>query len=304
VAPPAGRRRRRIRWRRHVEGYLVIAPWLLGFLAFIAGPMIASAYLSLTRYDMLTPPRWLGVANFEAMTNDDLLPVAVFNTSYYTVFAVPLQVVVALLLALLLNQRLRGIGFFRTVFYLPTVTPTVASVILWVWIYNPDFGIANGVLRFFGLPPQTWLADPALAKPSLILMSLWHIGSQMVIFLAGLQSVPAALYDAAAIDGGNEAQQFVHVTLPMLSPVIFFNLVLGIIGSFQVFTAAYIATSGGPVNATYFYLLHLYDQAFGSFRMGYASALASALFAMILAFAIAQFRLGRRWVYYEMSEHR
>ena len=212
--------------------------------------------------------------------------------------------VVALLLALLLNQRLAGIGFFRTVFYLPTVTPTVASVILWVWIYNPDFGIANGVLRFVGLPPQTWLADPALAKPSLVLMSLWHIGSQMVIFLAGLQSVPVSLYDAAAIDGGNELQQFLHVTLPMISPVVFFNLVLGVIGSFQVFTAAFIATSGGPVNATYFYLLHLYDQAFGSFRMGYASALAWALFALILAFTIAQFRLGRRWICYEAGEQR
>jgi multiple sugar transport system permease protein len=296
--------RRRIRWGKHVEGYLVIAPWLIGFFAFTAGPMVASAYLSLTRYDLLTPPAWIGLDNFSRMRVDDLFPTALYNTLYYTVVAVPAQVLVALLMALALNRQIRGINYFRTAYYLPTVTPTVASIILWVWIFNPDFGIANAVLHVVGIPPQKWLGDPQLAKPSLIIMSLWRVGSQMVIFLAGLQSVPEALHEAAAIDGANYLRRLLHVTIPMISPVIFFNVVVGVIDSFQIFTVAFIATGGGPVTATYFYVLHLYDQAFQNFHMGYASALAWVLFAVILAFTVGQFLLGRQWVYYEGGDRR
>jgi multiple sugar transport system permease protein len=298
IRPP----RRRIRWRRHLEGYLVISPWLVGFVAFTAGPMLASAYLSLTRYDLLSPAVWIGTANFTRMVADDLFPTALANTLYYTVVAVPAQVLVALLMALALNRRLRGIGLFRAAFYLPTVMPTVASVMLWLWILNPDLGIANALLRLLGLPGLNWLTDPALAKPSLILMSLWRVGGQMVIFLAGLQAVPEVLGEAAAIDGANRAQRLWHVTIPMISPVIFFNVIVGIIDSFQIFTVAFIATDGGPVNATYFYVLHLYDEGFANFHMGYASALAWVLFAVILAFTFGQFALGRQWVYYEGEE--
>jgi multiple sugar transport system permease protein len=238
------------------------------------------------------------------MRVDDLFPTALYNTLYYTVVAVPAQVLVALLMALALNRQVRGINFFRTAYYLPTVTPTVASIILWVWIFNPDFGIANAVLHVVGIPPQKWLGDPQLAKPSLIIMSLWRVGSQMVIFLAGLQSVPEALHEAAAIDGANYLRRLLHVTIPMISPVIFFNVVVGVIDSFQIFTVAFIATGGGPVTATYFYVLHLYDQAFQNFHMGYASALAWVLFAVILAFTVGQFLLGRQWVYYEGGDRR
>jgi multiple sugar transport system permease protein len=291
--------RRRIRWRRHLEGYLVISPWLIGFVVFTAGPMLASAFLSLTRYDLLSPPLWIGTANFTRMLDDDLFPTALANTLYYTVIAVPAQVLVALLMALALNRQLRGIGFFRAAFYLPTVMPTVASVMLWLWIYSPDLGIANALLRLVGLPGLSWLTDPNLAKPSLILMSLWRVGGQMVIFLAGLQAVPETLSEAAAIDGANRAQRLWNVTIPMISPVIFFNVIVGVIDSFQIFTVAFIATDGGPVNATYFYVLHLYDEGFANFHMGYASALAWVLFAVILAFTFGQFYLGRQWVYYE-----
>jgi multiple sugar transport system permease protein len=297
-------RRKRIHWERHVEGYLVIAPWLIGFLAFTAGPMIASAYLSFTRYDLLSPPKWIGADNFSRMIVDDLFPTALFNTLYYTILAVPAQVLIAFLMALALNRQLRGIEYFRAAFYLPTVMPSVANVMLWLWIFNPDLGIANALLRLFGLPGLNWLTDPNLAKPSLILMSLWRVGSQMVIFLAGLQSVPDALHEAAAIDGANQVQRFWNVTVPMVSPVIFFNIIVGVIDSFQIFTVAFIATGGGPINATYFYVLHLYDEGFSNFHMGYASALAWVLFAIILVFTVSQFLIGRQWVYYEGGERR
>lgn len=304
LTAPSRLRRPRIRWGRHIEGYLVISPWLIGFVAFTAGPMIASAYLSLTRYDLLSPPRWIGIENFSRMLADDLFPTALLNTLFYTVLAVPSQVLVALLMALALNRQLRGIGFFRAAFYLPTVMPSVANVMLWLWIFNPDLGIANAILRLVGLSGINWLTDPNLAKPSLILMSLWRVGSQMVIFLAGLQSVPDTLHEAAAIDGASRLQRLWNVTLPMISPVIFFNVIVGVIDSFQIFTVAFIATGGGPVNATYFYVLHLYDEGFSNFHMGYASSLAWVLFAIILVFTIGQFLVGRQWVYYEGGERK
>lgn len=295
---------RRIRWGRHLEGYLIISPWLIGFLVFTAGPMIASAYLAFTSYDLLSPAHWIGIDNFRRMATDDLFPVSLYNTLYYTVIAVPTQVLVALIVALALNRPLRGIGFFRSVYYLPTVIPTVASVILWVWIFDPNYGIANMILQTLGIGPQQWLQDPQLAKPALILMSLWSVGNQMVIFLAGLQGVPETLYEAAAIDGANRWQRILKVTIPMITPVIFFNVIIGMISSFQIFTVAFIATGGGPVNATEFYVLYLYDQGFANFHMGFASALAWVLFIIVLGFTIGQFLLGRQWVYYEGGDQR
>lgn len=266
--------------------------------------MIASAYLAFTSYDLLSPAHWIGIDNFRRMATDDLFPVSLYNTLYYTVIAVPTQVLVALIVALALNRPLRGIGFFRSVYYLPTVIPTVASVILWVWIFDPNYGIANMILQTLGIGPQQWLQDPQLAKPALILMSLWSVGNQMVIFLAGLQGVPETLYEAAAIDGANRWQRILKVTIPMITPVIFFNVIIGMISSFQIFTVAFIATGGGPVNATEFYVLYLYDQGFANFHMGFASALAWVLFIIVLGFTIGQFLLGRQWVYYEGGDQR
>ncbi len=295
----------RARWRelrRDVAGYVVIGPWLIGFFVFTAGPMVASLALALTHYDLLTPPRWAGLANLGRMASDRLFPLSLWNTAYYSFVAVPAQLVVAFTMAMLLNMRVRGVNVFRTLYYLPTVTPAVASIILWVWIFNPEYGLANTLLRYVGLPPRAWLWDPALSKPSLVVMSLWGVGTQMVVFLGGLQAVPTELYEAAMIDGADGRQRLLHVTLPLISPVTFFNLVMGIIASFQVFTSAFIATEGGPVNTTLFYVLYLYRSGFENWRMGYACALAWVLFVIVLVLTLVQFRLSGSWVYYESAK--
>lgn len=297
-----GWRRRGPLWREGLDGWLFILPWFLGFIIFTAGPMVASALISFMNWEILTPPKWVGVANYRQMVADSIFWLALYNTAYYTLLGVPLYLLASLLMALLLNLPLRGIPVYRTLFFLPSLTPAVANALLWVWIFSPDFGLANYFLRSVGLPPQKWLFDVNLAKPSLILMGLWGIGSQMVIFLAGLQGIPQALYEAASIDGANSWRRFWSITLPMLSPTIFFNLVIGIIGSFQVFTTAYIATQGGPQNATLFYVLYLWRNGFDYFKMGYASALAWVLLVIVLLLTLLQFRLARRLVYYEVEE--
>ncbi|RIK42188.1 MAG: ABC transporter permease [Chloroflexi bacterium] len=288
--------------REALDGYLFIAPWLAGFLLWIAGPMIASIVLALMQWDLFSPPRWVGLANFQRLTTDNLVGISLWNTVYYTFISVPLRMVVALWTALLLNQRIRGQAFFRTFFYLPAVMPAVASAILWFWIFNPDIGLANQVLSLVGLPKLQWLWSPTTSKPSFILMGLWEVGNTMVIFLAGLQAIPASLYEAADIDGANWRHRFRYVTLPMLSPVILFNLVIGIIGSFQIFTAAYLLTNGGPQHSTLFTVLYLYRLGFEQFNMGYASAVAWMLFVIILVFSLIQLRLSEAWVYYEGGE--
>jgi len=292
------RRRQR---RRNIEGYMVISPWLIGFIIFTVGPMLASLVLMFMSYDLLTPPRWTGLANLNRMVNDRLFTLSLYNTAYYAFAAVPAQLLVAFLLALALNMKVAGVNIFRTLYYLPTVTPAVASVILWVWILNPEYGLANTLLKYVGLPPQAWLWDPKLSKPSFVLMSLWGVGWQMVIFLGALQGVPNELYEAAMIDGAGQWRRLLNVTLPMISPVTFFNLTMGIIRSFQTFTGAYIATGGGPINSTLFYVLHLYRQAFENWRMGYACTLAWVLVILLLVLTLVQFRASGRWVYYESS---
>jgi multiple sugar transport system permease protein len=289
---------RRIRWRTHLEGYLFIAPWLIGFLLFTFGPMVASAVISFTNFDILTPARWAGLANYIRLSNDRLFFNTVYNTLFYTILAVPTQLLIALGLALLLNMRLRGVGVFRTLFYLPTVVPSVAGVLLWVMLLNPDFGLFNRLLWSIGLPGLPWLTDTTTAKPALVLIGLWYVGSQMLVFLAALQGVPSELYDAAHIDGANAFNRFRNVTLPMITPALFFNLVVGIINASQTFTLAFIGTGGGPANSTKFLVLYIYEQGFQSMRMGYASALAWALLLFILVLTVLQFRLSR-WVYYE-----
>lgn len=291
--------RLRSRVRSNLEGWAFISPTVLGLLIFTAFPMVASLYFSFSEYDLLTPPRWVGLRNFVRMSRDNLFYTSLGNTAYYTFIGVPAQTLVALLQAFLLNMKVRGINVFRTLYYLPTVTPTVATVILWVYILNRDYGLVNSVLWILGIPSVDWLFNPRVVKLSFIIMSLWQVGGRMVVFLAALQGVPQELYESASIDGANSLRRAWHITLPMISPVIFFNLIIGIIGAWQVFTVAFIATNGGPANATLFYVLHLYRHAFENLRMGYASALAWILFLVVMAFTALQFLLSRRWVYYE-----
>jgi multiple sugar transport system permease protein len=293
--------------RHSLEGYAFISPWLLGFLLFTAGPMIASIYISGTSWSMLSPPTTVGLENYERILGDDPLFVkSLWNTVIYVVLSVPLGLALALGLALLLNQRVRGIGIFRTLFYLPSITNMVAVSVLWLWVFNPEFGLLNSALQKLGIVGPLWLQSEDWAKPALVIMSLWGIGGTMIIFLASLQGVPRELYEAAELDGAGTFRKFFHVTLPLISPAMIFNLIIGVIGSFQVFTQAYVMTGaaqpgseGGPGTATLFIVLYLYKKAFQEFKMGYASALAWILFAIIVVFTILQFRMSRRWVYYE-----
>jgi multiple sugar transport system permease protein len=296
--------------KRDVAGYGFIAPWLIGFLFLTAGPMAVSVYLSGTSWTMLSPPVPVGLANYETLLSDDpLFVTSLLNTLYYVVFAVPLGLLVSLVLAMLLHQRVKGIALFRTLFFLPSVTNLVAVSMLWLWIFNPEYGLLNSMLALAGIKGPLWLQSESWAKPSLILMSLWGVGGTMMVFLAALQGIPQELYEAADLDGAGRFQRMIHVTLPMISPAMLFNLVIGVIGSFQVFTQAYVMTGtaqpgseGGPNNATLFVVLYLYKKAFQDFRMGYASALAWILFALILAVTLIQLRLSKRWVHYEAGE--
>ncbi len=290
-----------LRARDNIDGYIFIAPWLLGFIIFTVGPMIASLVLSFTDYRAVSAPHWAGLANFARMFHERYFLISLANTAYYTFLGVPCFLMTAFLVALALNTKVHGVAIYRTVYYLPSIMPTVASAILWVWIFNPDFGFANVAMRFLHLPTQKWLANPYLAKPCFIIMGMWETGATMLIFLAGLQGIPEALYEAAEIDGAGALRRFLHITIPMMTPTIFFNLVISIIGTFQVFSTAYVATNGGPVNATLFYVLYLYRMAFQSFWMGYASALAWVLFVIILVFTLIQWRLSQRWVFYETA---
>lgn len=273
---------------------------MVGFAAFTAGPMLISLGLSLTRWDVLTPPIFVGLANFQRLVADPLFWKSLYNTMIYTVLNVPLSLAGSLSLALILNRRVPGVSIFRTLFYLPELTPIVATSLIWAWVLNTHFGILNYLLSRLNLAPVPWLESTTWALPSIVLMSLWTIGgSRMLIFLAGLQGVPEELHEAAALDGASSWARLWYVVLPMLSPVIFFNLVLGVIFSFQVFTPAYIVTNGGPADSTLVYGLYLYRNAFQYFQMGYASSMAWILLVLLLGFTWLQFRLMQRWVHYE-----
>ena len=294
-------RPRSLQRQEAITGYLYIAPWLLGFVAFTAFPFLASFYLSFTDYTVISEPTFTGFSNYiQALTNDDLFWGSLRRTLSYAAIGVPLSIVGSLTCALMLNQRLRGTTVLRALFFLPSLTPLVALALLWQWIFQPDFGILNFMLDKIGIDGPGWLSSIEWALPSLIIMALWATvgGGQMVIFLAGLQGVPQELYEAVEIDGGGPWYKFQHVTLPMISPTMFFNLILGIIGALRVFTVAYVATEGGPAYATWFYILHLYTQAFKYFNMGYASALAWIFFIILITFTYFQVRTSRRWVFY------
>jgi multiple sugar transport system permease protein len=283
-----------------VEGFLFISPWLIGFLIFTLGPLIASIFLSLSKWDIFADPQFVGLQNYSKMLVDPLFKKSLWNTFYYAIFSIPLGMAGGLSLALLLNQKVKGLPIFRTIFYLPSVTSGVAVALLWKWIFNPEFGIANMILNWFGLPSLQWLSSPHWAMPALIIMSLWGIGGGMLIYLAGLQGIPQQLYEAAELDGAGSWSCFINITLPMLSPTLFFQLIMGIIGSFQVFTQVYVMTQGGPANATLVYVLYLYQNAFQWWKMGYASALAWVLFAIVMVFTLIQFKLAPHWVHYDV----
>jgi multiple sugar transport system permease protein len=300
-APKKRRRLSRNTIRQNVLGYLWISPWLVGFAIFILGPMLASVGFSFTNYRIINESQWVGLRNYTyAFVEDDLFWPSLATTFYYMLVSVPLGLLGSLLLALLLNQRLRGESLFRTFFFLPSLTPAAAAAILWIWILHPEAGLVNYLLSLVGIEGPTWLGSTTWALPSIILITLWTGvgGGRMIIFLAGLQSVPQELYEAAEMDGAASWAKFRNITLPMISPALFFNLILGIIGALQVFTTAYITTRGGPGRATWFFALHIYTNAFEYFDMGYASALAIVLFFILLVFTIIQLRLSDRWVFY------
>lgn len=289
-----------IRRQRYVWFYLLISPWALGFLLWHAGPMLASLVLSLTQYDALATPRFIGLQNYVDMVHDRLTWQALKVTVIYTIGAVGMVLAGSLLLASLLNQRLPLLSLWRTVFYLPVVTSGVAVALLWSWLLQPDFGLVNTALNMaFGIRGPEWFFSETWVVPSFMLLAVWGVGGPMLIYLAAMQGVPTQLYEAATIDGAGPISRYLHVTLPMISPAIFFNVVLSVIGSFQVFTPAFVITQGGPNYGSYFYVFHLYQNAFNFFRMGYASALAWLLFVIILAFTILLFRGSAFWVYYE-----
>jgi multiple sugar transport system permease protein len=292
------------RAREEIAGWLWTSPWLIGFFVFFFGPMVASLYLSFTKYAIGSTPQVIGLDNFvRALSGkDDLFWPSMGRTVEYAFVMVPIGIGLSLLAATLLNQSLKGTAVFRTLFFLPSLTPIVAGAVIWRWLYQSDFGAINWLLWELGVDEgPRWLTSPSLALPSLMLIGLWTSvgGGAMVIFLAGLQSVPRELHDAAAIDGANAWQRFRNVTLPLMTPTIFFNLVIGIIAALKVFALAVLATQGGPNYATWFFNLHLYNTAFQFFEMGYASALAWLFFLLVVALTVVNVRWSRNWVYYE-----
>lgn len=291
----------RIKIRRSTWGYIFISPWLLGFLFFSGGPLVASLYLSFTEYDVLSSPRFVGFGNYKyAVSEDPLFWNSLFRTSYFALLAVPLGLIGSLALAMLLNQGLRASSLFRTLFFLPHLTPAVAMAILWSWLLHPSLGFANTFLSQFGIGSYPWLTDKDTVIPTLVMISLWAGvgGNTMLIFLAALQGVPRDLEEAAELDGAGGWNKFRIITLPLISPVIFFNLILGIISSFQVFALAFVATEGGPSYGSWFFILHIYNQAFSYFRLGYGSALAWIFLLILLILTLVNFAASKRWVYY------
>jgi len=286
--------------REELEFYLFVGPWIVGFIVFYAAPIVASFLISFTDWPMLSSPTWIGLANYtKILTGDKLFWKVLGNTVYYVGVGVPLQIVVSLLIALLLNQKVRAMPLFRTLFYIPSLITGVSLAVVWGWVLNPQFGLLNHLLRLFGIEGPQWLFNTKTAMPAMILMSMWGTGGSMVIYLAGLQGIPEQLYEAAEIDGAGSLAKFRFVTVPMMTPTIFFNLIMGVIGAFQTFAEFFIMTNGGPADATLTYVLYLYRTAFEYFRMGYASGLAWFLFLVLVVLTLVQFYGARYWVYYE-----
>jgi multiple sugar transport system permease protein len=293
-----------LRRREAIAGLLFVLPWIISLLVFTAYPVLAAIYFSFTEYNILEPPRWVGLANYQKIfTNDPAFWLSVGNTAYYSFISVPLRLALGLALALILNIQTRGIGIYRTLFYLPALVPPVVSAIIFLVLLNPN-GLVNSLLESIGLAGPRWFTNPAWSKPALILLSLWPVGIETLIFLAGLKEVPESLLDAAAIDGAGPWQRFWNVTFPLITPVILFNLVMGVIYSFQVFDQAMVlgGTSGDPLESTLVLMVHIYRNAFRYFAMGYASALGIVLILAILALTLVIFRSARVWVFYAAED--
>jgi multiple sugar transport system permease protein len=291
--------------RRAIAGFLWISPWLAGFLLFFLGPTIASVYFSFTQYNVISPPLFIGLQNYaDALTRDPDFWTALLRTSEYVVLAAPVGVVISLALALLLNARRRGTAIFRTFYFLPGLTPIVAAVLLWRWVFDTQVGPLNYGLQQLGIPGPGWFGSAVWALPAMVIIALWgNVGAnRMVVFLAGLQGVPQDLYEAAEVDGAGRLARFWHITLPMISPTTYFNLVIGMIAAFKVFELSFLTTDGGPNYATWFYMLKLYHTAFEDFDMGYASALAWIFVVIILGLTYLQIRWSETWVHYEQPD--
>jgi len=287
------------RVRNAITGYLFVAPFILGVLVWVVFPAGMAAWLSLQKWDLITPNQFVGLGNFKTMFSDNLFWQSLKVTTVYTSFSVPLSLLIAFSTALLLNTKVRGLAIFRTIFYLPSVVPAVASAVLWAYIFNTDFGLLNTAIHYFGMPKIPWLQRPEWALPAFIMMSLWVVGQAMIIFLAGLQGIDDVYYEAAKIDGAGKWAQLINITIPMMSSVIFFNLIIGVIASFQVFAAGFLITDGAPQNSTLFYVLYLYRVGFQQLKMGYAAALSWMLFFIILILTLIIFKTVGKRVYYQ-----
>jgi multiple sugar transport system permease protein len=284
--------------RDFAKGLLFISPWLLGLLAFTVYPLFASLYYSFTNYDIVRPPQFIGLGNYRELLGDRMIPKVLYNTLYLAFIGVPATLITSFLSAVLLNQRMRFRSLFRTGVFIPSIVPVVASAMVWLWIYNTQYGLINSFLKSRSMAIIPFLSSPDLAKLSLILVNCWASGGSMIIFLAALQDVPQSLYDAAKVDGANAWTRFWNVTIPMVTPSILYNLLTGMIGVFQSFTFAWILTGGGPYSATEFYAVYLYRSAFRYMKMGYASAMAWILFVIVMVFTVILFKSSARWVYY------
>ncbi len=285
--------------QQFAKGMAFLSPWLVGFLVFTLAPIGLSFYFSMTKFDLLEPPKFVGAHNYLDLLHDQLFWKATGNTFYYTLMALPAGLLVSLGLALLLNVEMPGRAIWRTIIFMPSLVPIVSSALIWMWLLNPRSGLLNGILEALHLPPAPWLSDPRWAMPTLAMMSVWGVGNAVVIYLAGLQDVPQELYEAAELDGASLLGRVWHVTIPLLSPVIFFNLIMAIIGALQVFEIPYIMTNGGPVHKTYFLSMYLYDNAFVYLQMGYASAMAWIMLLFVLAMTSVAFLFSERLVHYQ-----
>jgi multiple sugar transport system permease protein len=285
--------------RRTIVGYIFIAPFILGFILWFLVPAVVSANLTFQKWNLISPPRYVGLENIQKLFTDPILPTSLRATFLYTFFSVPIGLVFAFFLATLINTKVRGIAIFRTIYFLPSIVPLVATALLWAWIFNTEFGLLNVVVRFFGGPKIAWLQEPGWAIVAFIILSTWGVGGSMIIFLAGLQGIPEVYYEAADLDGANRWHKLWNITLPLMSPIIFFNLVIGFINAFQVFVLPLIMTNGGPQNATLTLVLYIYRTAFQSQNMGYAATLSWLLFFFLMIFSFIVFRFIGRRVYYE-----
>jgi len=278
------------------------APWIIGFLFFTVLPMLISLVISFTKWDILSPPEWIGFGNYKEMFTDSLFWKSMQVTFTYAIFSVPLNVILSTFAALLLNNKIRGMNFYRTIFYMPAVVSGVVVAIVWLWMFNPEFGVINNILSSFGIKGPKWIYDEHWAMPSIIIMSLWNVGGSIILYLAALQNVPTELYEAAQIDGAGWWSQFFNITLPGISPVLLFTILTGIIGALQTFTPAFIMTNGGPNNATTFYAFYIYNNAFKWHKMGSASAQAWILFILVFVISLVSIRVVGKYTYYEAKE--